>query len=57
MKLPRFAFEKFPGVDATLTTQMQSVGEVLALGRTFKEAFQKGVARPGDRCLRVLVAA
>ena len=43
VKLPRFAFEKFPGVDATLTTQMQSVGEVLALGRTFKEAFQKGL--------------
>ena len=43
VKLPRFAFEKFPGTDATLTTQMQSVGEVLALGRTFKEAFQKGL--------------
>ena len=43
VKLPRFAFEKFPGVDATLTTQMQSVGEVLALGRTFKEALQKGL--------------
>ena len=43
VKIPRFAFEKFPGVDATLTTQMQSVGEVLALGRTFKEALQKGL--------------
>ena len=57
VKLPRFAFEKFPGVDATLTTQMQSVGEVLALGRHLQGGVSEGVARPGDRCLRVLVAA
>ena len=56
VKIPRFAFEKFPGVDATLTTQMQSVGEVLALGRTFKEALQKGLRRAGDRCRGFFVA-
>jgi carbamoyl-phosphate synthase large subunit len=43
VKIPRFAFEKFPTADATLTTQMKSVGEVMAIGRTFKEAFQKGL--------------
>ena len=43
VKIPRFAFEKFPGADSTLTTQMKSVGEVMAIGRTFKEAFQKGL--------------
>ncbi len=43
VKVPRFAFEKFPTADATLTTQMKSVGEVMAIGRTFKEAFQKGM--------------
>ncbi len=43
VKIPRFAFEKFPGADATLGTQMKSVGEVMAIGRTFKEAFQKGL--------------
>jgi len=42
VKIPRFAFEKFPAADATLTTQMKSVGEVMAIGRTFKEALQKG---------------
>ncbi len=42
VKIPRFAFEKFPTADATLTTQMKSVGEVMAIGRTFKEALQKG---------------
>jgi carbamoyl-phosphate synthase large subunit len=42
-KFPRFAFEKFPDADATLTTQMKSVGESMAIGRTFKEAFQKGI--------------
>src|SRR5687768_5607506 len=41
VKIPRFAFEKFPQADATLTTQMKSVGEALAIGRTFKAAFQK----------------
>lgn len=43
VKIPRFAFEKFEGVDDTLTTQMKSVGETMAIGRTFKEAFQKGL--------------
>jgi len=43
VKIPRFAFEKFPQADTTLTTQMKSVGEVMAIGRTFKEAFQKGL--------------
>ncbi len=43
VKIPRFAFEKFEGVDDTLTTQMKSVGEVMAIGRTFKEALQKGL--------------
>ncbi|MBM4186449.1 MAG: carbamoyl-phosphate synthase large subunit [Gemmatimonadetes bacterium] len=42
VKIPRFAFEKFPAADPTLTTQMKSVGEVMAIGRTFKEAIQKG---------------
>jgi len=43
VKIPRFAFEKFPGADPTLTTQMKSVGEAMAIGRTFKEALQKAV--------------
>jgi len=43
VKIPRFAFEKFPEADATLTTQMKSVGEVMAIGRTFKEALQKAM--------------
>ncbi|HET9133825.1 MAG TPA: carbamoyl-phosphate synthase large subunit, partial [Gemmatimonadales bacterium] len=42
VKIPRFAFEKFPGADPGLTTQMKSVGEAMAIGRTFKEALQKG---------------
>ncbi|MDJ0852997.1 MAG: carbamoyl-phosphate synthase large subunit, partial [Myxococcota bacterium] len=42
-KIPRFAFEKFPGVDNELTTQMKSVGEAMAIGRTFKESFQKAL--------------
>jgi carbamoyl-phosphate synthase large subunit len=42
VKIPRWAFEKFPGVDPTLGPQMKSVGEVMAIGRTFKEALQKG---------------
>ena len=41
VKVPRWAFEKFPRADRTLTTQMKSVGEVMAIGRTFKEAFMK----------------
>ena len=52
VKTPRFAFEKFPAADFRLTTQMKSVGEAMAIGRTFKEAFQKGlraleIGRPG----------
>src|SRR4030043_118176 len=42
-KFPRFAFEKFPEADPTLTTQMKSVGEVMAIGRTFKESLQKAL--------------
>jgi len=42
-KIPRFAFEKFPEANATLTTQMKSVGETMAIGRTFKESFQKAL--------------
>ena len=42
-KVPRFAFEKFPQVDSRLTTQMKSVGEVMAIGRTFQESFQKAL--------------
>ena len=42
-KIPRFDFEKFPYADATLTTQMKSVGEVMAIGRTFQESFQKAL--------------
>lgn len=52
VKIPRFAFEKFPNANPGLTTQMKSVGEAMAIGRTFKEAFQKGLraletGRPG----------
>ena len=52
VKIPRFAFEKFPSASPYLTTQMKSVGEAMAIGRTFKEAFQKGLraletGRPG----------
>jgi carbamoyl-phosphate synthase large subunit len=52
VKFPRFAFEKFAAADPHLTTQMKSVGESMAIGRTFKEAFQKGIraletGRPG----------
>src|SRR5919197_2742034 len=52
VKAPRFAFEKFPTADYRLTTQMKSVGETMAIGRTFKEAFQKSlraleIGRPG----------
>src|SRR2546423_807008 len=43
VKVPRFTFEKFPEADATLTTQMKSVGEAMAIGRTFKEALQKAL--------------
>ena len=51
VKVPRFAFEKFHGSDPTLTTQMKSVGEAMALGRTFKEAFHKALrSLEIDRC-------
>ncbi len=43
VKVPRFAFEKFPGADTTLTTTMKSVGEAMAIGRNFKEALQKAL--------------
>ncbi|MEL6450109.1 MAG: carbamoyl-phosphate synthase large subunit [Pseudomonadota bacterium] len=43
-KVPKFAFEKFPGAEATLTTAMKSVGEVMAIGRTFHESLQKAMA-------------
>ncbi|MEK7271707.1 MAG: carbamoyl-phosphate synthase large subunit, partial [Nitrospirota bacterium] len=43
VKFPRFAFEKFPEADSTLTTQMKSVGEAMSIGRTFKEALQKSI--------------
>src|SRR4030043_2314208 len=43
VKFPRWAFEKFPGTDLSLTTRMKSVGEVMAIGRTFKEALQKSI--------------
>jgi carbamoyl-phosphate synthase large subunit len=42
-KIPRFTFEKFPMADARLTTQMKSVGEVMAIGRTFQESLQKAL--------------
>ena len=48
-KIPRFAFEKFPQADSRLTTQMKSVGEVMAIGRTFQESVPEGAARPRDR--------
>ena len=43
VKMPRFAFEKFPGAEARLGTQMKSVGETMAIGRTFKEAYRKAL--------------
>jgi carbamoyl-phosphate synthase large subunit len=43
VKIPKWQFEKFPGADTTLGTQMKSVGEVMSIGRTFKEALQKGI--------------
>ena len=47
VKVPRFAFEKFPAADPTLTTTMKSVGEAMAMGRNFTEALQKALALPG----------
>ena len=72
VKIPRFAFEKFPEAESTLTSTMKSVGEVMAIGRTFKEALGKawrglektgvdlgpaGGARPGDEALAQLAHA
>ena len=54
-KIPRFAFEKFPGASTTLTTSMKSVGEVMAIGRTFQESLQKalrGARNRADRARR-----
>ena len=48
-KMPRFAFEKFPGAEPMLTTSMKSVGEVMAIGRTFAESLQKALRGAGDR--------
>ena len=68
-KIPRFTFEKFPETDPTLTTSMKSVGEVMAIGRTFKESLQKALRRletglygldeieSGPRSARQLLAA
>jgi carbamoyl-phosphate synthase large subunit len=57
VKIPRFAFEKFLGSDPTLTTQMKSVGEAMALGKNFKEAFQKAIrSLETDRCGLVSLA-
>ena len=56
VKVPRFAFEKFPGTDTTLTTQMKSVGEVMAIGRTFQESLQKAL-RSSDPSARPWWAA
>ena len=52
-KIPRWAFEKFPDADPILTTQMKSVGEVMAIGRTFRESFQKALRRAGSRPVRL----
>ena len=52
VKFPRFAFEKFPGADTTLGTQMKSVGEAMGIGRTFQEAFWKALVEPRARCGR-----
>ena len=53
MQIPRFAFEKFPGAKAELTTQMKSVGEAMAMGRTFQESFQKVSLSPLMQCFAV----
>ena len=50
-KIPRFTFEKFPKADAVLTTQMKSVGEAMAIGRTFQESLQKALRSLGNRQL------
>ena len=57
VKIPRWNFEKFPQADRTLTTQMKSVGEAMAIGRTFKEAFLEGRALARARQGRAAVPA
>jgi carbamoyl-phosphate synthase large subunit len=57
VKIPKWAFEKFPGVDPILGTQMKSVGEVMAIGRTFKEAFLKGMRSLETRSIPKVHAA
>ncbi len=52
-KIPRFNFEKFPGSDKTLTTSMKSVGEAMAIGRTFKESFQKALRSLETGCMGI----
>ncbi len=52
-KIPRFAFEKFKGSEAILSTAMKSVGEVMAIGRNIHESLAKSVARAGDRAGRL----
>ena len=49
VKVPRFAFEKFPAADPTLTTHMKSVGEAMAIGRNFTEALQKALRSLEDK--------
>ena len=49
VKIPKWQFEKFPGADPTLGTQMKSVGEVMAIGRTFKAGAVERHAQPGNR--------
>src|SRR4029453_855505 len=57
VKIPRWNFEKFPQADKTLTTQMKSVGEAMAIGRTFKEAFMKGIRSLELGCSGLLFAS
>ena len=57
MQIPRFAFEKFPGAKAELTTQMKSVGEAMAMGRTFQRVFPEGIAQLRDRPGRLQLAS
>ncbi len=52
IKFARWAFEKFKDVQDKLGTQMRAVGEVMSIGKNYKEAFQKAIRSPGDRTLR-----
>ena len=56
MKVPRFAFEKFPAADPTLTTHMKSVGEAMAIGRNFTEALQKALRSLESKDARLRLA-